>query len=308
MTGKARRIRETTDAATVISRMTINARFSISIIFIRFPFCYFFIKSVSVIIAARTSNRLNTKQLRLEKVGDAGIICDFETLFNLSKPPRICFFCTQISIVMENPVRVLIIENQTLTRIGIETILGARKDFEIVGEAVNGADGFAKFRELKPDVTILSLRLPDSCAIDNLDDYFNENDRAKILILAEHAGDAEIARSLKKGANGYICKDVSENELLAAVRAVGTGKKYIPANIAEILSENFGQEELTARERKTLQALAAGKSNKEIAFDLSVSENTVKTHVKNVFEKLGVSDRTSAATLAIKRGLVRLDI
>lgn len=209
---------------------------------------------------------------------------------------------------MKNPVRVLIVENQTLTRIGIETILGAQIDFEIIGEAANGAEGFAKFRELSPDVTILSLRLPDSCAIDNLDDYFNENKRARILILAEHAGDAEIARSLKKGASGYICKDVSENELLKAVRAVSIGKKYIPADIAEILSENFGQEELTAQERKILQAIVGGKSNKEIAFELNVSENTVKTHVKNVFEKLGVSDRTSAATLAIKRGLVRLDV
>lgn len=209
---------------------------------------------------------------------------------------------------MNKKIRILIVENQPLTRIGIEIVLRGENDFEIVGEAASGAEGLAKFRRLKPDVTILSLRLPDACAIDNLDDYFAFDKRAKILILAEHAGDAEIARSLKKGAGGYVCKDVSENELLKAVRAVGAGRKYIPADIAEILSENFGQEELTARERKILQLIAGGKSNKEIAFDLNVSENTVKTHVKNVFEKLGVSDRTSAATLAIKRGLVRIDV
>jgi len=209
---------------------------------------------------------------------------------------------------MKTPIRILIVENQTLTRIGIKTILNEQSDLKIVGEAQTGAEGFELFQELKPDVTILSLRLPDSCAIDVLEDYYDENRRAKILILAEHAGDAEISRSLKKGASGYVCKDVSESELIKAIRTVNAGGKYIPAEIAGILSENFGREELTPQERKILQMIVGGNSNKEIAFDLNVSENTVKTHVKNVFEKLGVSDRTSAATLAIKRGLVRIDI
>lgn len=213
-----------------------------------------------------------------------------------------------MNIEESNPTRLLLVENQTLVRIGIKTILSGQSDWQIVGEASNGAEGFRLFRELKPDVTILSLRLPDSCAIDVLSDYFKENKRAKILILAEHAGDAEISRSLKKGASGYVCKDVSESDLIKAIRVVVAGKKYIPADIAEILSENLNQEELTAAERKILQMLVGGNSNKEIAFDLNVSENTVKTHVKNVFEKLGVSDRTSAATLAIKRGLVRIDV
>jgi len=205
-------------------------------------------------------------------------------------------------------IRLLLVENQTLARIGIKTILSGQNDIQIVGEAETGVEGLDMFRKLKPDVTILSLRLPDSCAIDVLEDYFGENGRAKILILAEHAGDAEISRSLKKGASGYVCKDVSENELIKAIRAVNAGGKYIPAGIAGILSENFGQEELTPAERKILQMIVGGNSNKEIAYDLNVSENTVKTHVKNVFEKLGVSDRTSAATLAIKRGLVRIDV
>jgi DNA-binding NarL/FixJ family response regulator len=207
-----------------------------------------------------------------------------------------------------NAIRLLLIENQTLTRLGIKSIVNQQTGIEIVGEAETGAQGFELFQKLKPDVTILSLRLPDSCAIDVLENYFNENPRAKILILAEHAGDSEISRSLKKGVAGYVCKDVSESELINAVRSVNTGRKYIPAEIAEILSENFGQEELTPSERKILQMIVGGNSNKEIAFDLDVSENTVKTHVKNVFEKLGVSDRTSAATLAIRRGLVRIDV
>jgi len=209
---------------------------------------------------------------------------------------------------MENTVRVLIIENQTLVRIGIRTVLSAGNGFEIVGESESGAEGFEKFRALRPDVTILSLRLPDSCAIDTLDDYFRAATRPRILVLADTAGDAEISKALKKGALGYICKDISPEELTKALRMVAAGKKYIPSDIAEILSANYGSEELTPTETRILQQIVAGKSNKEIAFDLDISENTVKTHVKNVFEKLGVSDRTSAATLAIRRGLVRIHL
>lgn len=209
---------------------------------------------------------------------------------------------------MKFPVRVLIIENQTLVKIGIRTVLSGKADFEIVGEADSGAEGFQKFRELKPDVTILSLRLPDSCAIDTLDDYFAAEKRARVLVLADTAGDAEISKALKKGASGYICKDISPDELVKAIRVVNQGKKYIPSDIAEILSENIGSEELTPTETRILQQITAGKSNKEIAYVLNISENTVKTHVKNVFEKLGVSDRTSAATLAIRRGLVRIHL
>lgn len=205
-------------------------------------------------------------------------------------------------------IRVLLIENQTLTRVGVRTILGGQSDIEIVGEAATSAEGFDLFRQIKPDVILMSLRLPDSCAVDEIEKYAAENQRAKIIVLADHAGDAEISRSLKSGAFGYVCKDVSETDLIRAIRTVGAGGKFVQNEIAAVLSEHFGQEELTKAERRILQMVVAGKANKEIAFDLSVSENTVKTHVKNVFEKLGVSDRTSAATLAIKRGLVRIDV
>lgn len=209
---------------------------------------------------------------------------------------------------MQGLIRVLLVENQTLTRVGIKTVLEASEDIKIIDEAENGAEGFEKFRELKPDVTILSLRMPDSCAIDSLEDYFGEDERARIIVLADTAGDAEISKALKKGALGYICKDVSPEELVKAVRKVNAGKKYIPQNIASVLSENIGQEELTVSEQRILQMIVGGMSNKEIAFALDISENTVKTHVKNIFDKIGVSDRTSAATTAIRRGLVRVDI
>ncbi|CAN5470998.1 response regulator transcription factor [soil metagenome] len=209
---------------------------------------------------------------------------------------------------LQNPIRVLLIEHQTLVRIGIKTILSGQDDIEIVAETDTGAEGLRKFLEINPDVTILSLRLPDSCAIDTIENYFAANSRAKIIVLADTAGDAEISKTLKKGALGYVCKDVSEDELVKAIRVVAAGKKYIPSEIAAVLSENIGQEELTKTENRTLQMIVGGMSNKEIAFALDVSENTVKTHVKNIFDKIGVSDRTSAATLAIKRGLVRIDV
>lgn len=208
----------------------------------------------------------------------------------------------------KNKIRVLLTENQTLVRVGIKTILEAENDFVIVGEAETGAKGFELFKELKPDVTILSLRTPDSCAIDSLSDYFTENKKARIIVLADTTGDVEISKALKKGALGYICKDVSPDELIKAIRNVSAGKKFIPGYIATVLSENIGQEELTNSEQRILQMIVGGMSNKEIAFALDISENTVKTHVKNIFDKIGVSDRTSAATTAIRRGLVRVDI
>ncbi len=206
------------------------------------------------------------------------------------------------------PTRLLIVENQPLTRIGIRSVIARETDVELISETDNAADGFTKFRELGPDVTILGLRFPDSCSIDDLENYFIEDRNAKIIVLAEHAGDAEIAKALKKGAAGYICKDVSPEELLKAIRTVAAGKKYIPADIAQILSENIGKEELTPTESTILRMIVGGMSNKEIAFALDISENTVKTHNQNIFGKIGVSDRTSAATTAIRRGLVRVDL
>ena len=205
-------------------------------------------------------------------------------------------------------MKVLLIEAQPLTRVGIETVLGGESDIELIGEADTASDGFGKFKELKPDVTILGLRLPDSCTLDDLDNYFIENPKARIIMLAEHAGDAEISKALKKGAAGYVCRDVSPEELLDAVRTVAKGRKYIPSDIAAIVSENLGLEELTSAEQNVLRMIVGGMSNKEIGFALDISENTVKTHVKNIFDKIGVSDRTSAATTAIKRGLVRIDL
>lgn len=209
---------------------------------------------------------------------------------------------------MPDMIRVLLVEDQPLSRIGVRTVLLGEEDLDLVAEAETAAEGFRLFRELGPHVTILGLRLPDSCSIDDLDNYFVEDPKVKIIVLAEHAGDAEITKALKKGALGYVCKDVTPEDLVKAIRTVAAGRKFIPGDIAAILSENIGQEELTPAELTVLRMIVGGMSNKEIAFALDVSENTVKSHVSNIFDKLGVSDRTTAATTAIKRGLVRVDL
>lgn len=209
---------------------------------------------------------------------------------------------------MISPITTLLVENQPLTRLGVRAVLVDETDIDLVAEADNAAAGFGLFQTHRPDVTILGLRFPDSCSIDDLENYFAEDPKAKIIMLAEHAGDAEISRALKKGAMGYICKDVTPEDLVKAIRAVAAGRKFIPNEIAQILSVNIGKEELTPTESRVLRMIVGGMSNKEIAFALDVSENTVKSHVQNIFGKIGVSDRTSAATTAIKRGLVRVDL
>ena len=209
---------------------------------------------------------------------------------------------------MADVIKVLLIESHPLTRLGVRAVLDDETDIRLIGEADDPQDGFRLFRELGPDVTILGLRFPDSCSIDDLDNYFSDRPKARIIVLADHAGDAEISKALSKGAVGYICKDITPEELVKAIRAVAAGRKYIPSEIAQVLSEHIGQEDLTPSEANVLGMIVGGMSNKEIGFALDISENTVKTHVQNIFSKIGVSDRTSAATTAIKRGLVRVDL
>jgi len=209
---------------------------------------------------------------------------------------------------MKDSIRILIIESETLVRVGVRTILSSQTDFEIVGEAETIEKGFDLFKQTNADVVLMSLRFAETCAIDEIERFLKFAPRAKIIVLASHAGDAEISRSLKIGAFGYVCKDISEDELIKAVRIITSGKKYIPSGVANILSENLGQEQLTNAEKRILKTIVEGLSNKEIARKLDISENTVKTHIKNIFDKIDVSDRTSAATTAIRRGLVRVDL
>lgn len=210
--------------------------------------------------------------------------------------------------VFMNQISVLLVENQALTRLGVKTVLERNDAVGAVFEAENTAAGLYLFGRMRPDVTILSLRLPDSCAVDSIQDFLRIAPAAKIIVFAHESGDAEIARAFERGAFGYVLKDVSPDELVRAIVTVRANKKFVPANVAGILSEHRADENLTASEEKILRLIVRGLSNKEIAGELEITENTVKTHVKNVLAKLSVNDRTHAATTAIRRGLVRGDI
>lgn len=205
------------------------------------------------------------------------------------------------------PIRLLIIDPQPLIRLGLMTATVRDSDIEVVGQASTGDEGLAMFQEKKPDVTLLSLRLPDMCAADDLNRFFEIEPAAKIIVLAEGAGDAEINASIESGAAGFLSGQASVEDLLNGIRKVHEGSRYIEKSITETLATADLQEKLTASESDVLHKLVGGMSNAEIAFALDISENTVKTHVRHIFEKMGVSDRTSATVAAIRRGLVRVD-
>lgn len=205
-------------------------------------------------------------------------------------------------------IKVLLIEDKTLTRVGIRTAIADESDIDLIAETDNATEGYTLFKELKPDVTVLGLRLRDACSIDDLEKYLQRDPKAKIIMLAGHAGDAEISQALKKGSLGYICEDVEPETLIKAIRVVNAGRKFIPENIAQIIDDNLGSETLTPSEKHILRMLVGGMSIKEIGFASDISENTVKTHIKNIYDKIGVSGRTSATTTAIKRGLIKIDL
>ncbi|KXK00454.1 MAG: response regulator containing a CheY-like receiver domain and an HTH DNA-binding domain protein [Acidobacteria bacterium OLB17] len=189
--------------------------------------------------------------------------------------------------------KILLIERQPIVRLGIAAAVSRRADLELIAAVSDPQEGFRLFKSLRPDVVLLGLRFVDSCSIDALPAYFEIEPMAKVVILADNAGDGEIAKALKLGALAFVTKEESEDELLAAIDAAAKGKKYLPTEIAAVLAENYGADALTPAETKVLQAIVGGMSNKEIAFALDISENTVKSHIQNIFSKIGVSDRTS---------------
>jgi DNA-binding NarL/FixJ family response regulator len=207
----------------------------------------------------------------------------------------------------ESKIRILLVESHPLTLIGLKTLVSEQSDLEIVGEAFTGTEGVLKYRKLQPDVTLFGLRTPDLCGVDAVQFIRREFPKANIIILAERAGDSEIRRALENGACGFVLKDAPAEETIKAIRAVHRGKRFVSPEAAEVLTDNLGAEDLTPAERRVVEMIVKGASNKEIAAALSITENTVKTHLKNIFEKLNVEDRTQAAVSAIKRGIVRFD-
>jgi DNA-binding NarL/FixJ family response regulator len=176
----------------------------------------------------------------------------------------------------------------------------------LVGQAADALDGIRQFRQHKPDITLMDLRLPDTDGIAALLTIRAEFPNARIIMLSTFRGDADIQRALAAGARGFLLKTMPPNELVAGIRQVHAGRKYVPADVAVQLANYFAEDTLTPREVEVLRLIAAGSRNRDVADALSISEDTVKVHVKHVMEKLGANDRTEAVTIALRRGIIHL--
>ncbi len=189
-------------------------------------------------------------------------------------------------------------------RQGLVALLNVVDGLEVVGEAADGIEAIAQFRKHKPDVTLMDLRLPRMGGVDVIQRIRVETPQARFIVLTTYDGDEDIYKALKAGARAYMLKGMTTDELVATIRTVHAGKSHIPPAIAEKLAERMGTEDLTIRELDVLEQIVQGKSNKEIGTELDISEATVKTHINSLLSKLGVTDRTQAATAAIRRGIV----
>jgi DNA-binding NarL/FixJ family response regulator len=203
-------------------------------------------------------------------------------------------------------IQVLCVDDHPLLREGIAAIINSQPDMTIVSEATTGEEAIRKFREHRPDITLMDLRLPDMSGIDALIAIRAEFPDARVVMLTTFDGDFEIQRSLEAGARSYLLKNMPPKELVEVIRQVHAGKKRIPSEVAGNLAEHLGNEALTPREIDVLRNIAGGNRNRDIAESLFISEETVKVHIKHIMEKLGASDRTQAVAIAVRRGIIQL--
>jgi DNA-binding NarL/FixJ family response regulator len=207
---------------------------------------------------------------------------------------------------LTEPIRILVVEDHNVVRQGLVALIKTVPDMNVVAEAADGAEAVELFRKHRPDVTLMDLRLPRMSGVDAIKTIRGEFPTARVIVLTTFDGDENIFRALQAGARGYLLKDMFGDELMEAIRTVHGGKTRIPPEIAQRLAERMGGPSLTNRELEVLGLIVSGKSNRDIGNELGISEATVKTHINNILSKLGVSDRTQAATTAIQRGIVAL--
>jgi DNA-binding NarL/FixJ family response regulator len=203
-------------------------------------------------------------------------------------------------------IRVLSVDDHALIREGIAALIANQKDMCLVGEASNGREAIEQFRSHRPDITLLDLQMPEMNGIDALIAIRSEFPDARIIVLTTYAGDALCKRAMTAGAQAYILKGNVRKDLLDTIRAVRAGKKILHAEVAAELATHVADDALSEREIEVLSLIAAGNSNKLVADQLAISEDTVKGHVKSILSKLGVNDRTHAVTAALKRGIIEL--
>jgi DNA-binding NarL/FixJ family response regulator len=203
-------------------------------------------------------------------------------------------------------IRVLVVDDHHMVRQGLVSLLNVADDLEVVGEAADGVEAITQFRKRQPDITLIDLRMPRLSGVEVIERIRMETPNARFIVLTTYDGDEDIYRALQAGARAYLLKGMTSEELIATIRSVHGGNSFIPPAIAQKLAERIGTEELTPRESEVLEQIVHGKNNREIATELVISETTVKTHINRLLGKLGVTDRTQAATSAIQRGLVPL--
>lgn len=204
------------------------------------------------------------------------------------------------------PIRILLADDHPVLREGIRALAADESDMQFVAEASNGREAIEQFRKHRPDVSLMDLQMPDMNGIDAMIAIRDEFPEARFIMLTTYAGDAQVSRALKAGARAYLVKSLLRRELLDTIRAVHAGQKRIPANLATEVADHMADDALTIREIEVLKSIGAGNANKVIAGQLSITEETVKFHIKNILSKLAANDRTHAVTIALKRGIIDL--
>nr|WP_266157027.1 response regulator transcription factor [Dyella silvatica] len=201
-------------------------------------------------------------------------------------------------------IRILMVDDHPLLREGVAAVIAAQDDMSMVAEASSGAEAVEKFRQYRPDITLMDLQMPGMSGEQAIGVIASEFPSARIIVLTSYSGDAQVIRAMKVGASAYLLKNMLRTELLNTIRQLHEGKRYFPAEVAGIIAAHMMDDALTCRELEVLRLVAQGLSNKELAHRIHVSEETAKSHVSNILSKLGVRDRTQAVVIAARRGII----